>query len=383
MKIAINAADLDHQRIDGTRIYIQSLLKNFGSLDKESQFLIYHKGEFNPELAFPVFENYMIRKLPFPFWWTQTRFAWEIFREKPDALWMPMHSLPRLRSKKTKTFVTIHDLAFKFFPQFFPKRDLRRLNFFTDYAVKNADRLIAVSNSTKNDLLKIYPNLREEKIKVIYHGYDKELFNKNTSPDEIKKINSKFKMATPPLLPEAKAYQNSKFILYVGAIQPRKNIETLVEAYKIVKKENGLGDLKLVIAGDLGWLYEPILKKIKSTEGVIYAGRFKTEDLPALLRGAQVFVLPSLYEGFGLPVLEAMACGTPVIVADNSSIAEVAGEAGLLFDAYSSQNLAGSLKKILENDKLRYDLRKKGLERVKSFSWEKCARETLEWLIKW
>jgi len=190
-------------------------------------------------------------------------------------------------------------------------------------------------------------------------------------------------MATPPLLPGAKAYQNSKFILYVGAIQPRKNIETLVEAYKIVKKENGLGDLKLVIAGDLGWLYEPILKKIKSTEGVIYAGRFKTEDLPALLRGAQVFVLPSLYEGFGLPVLEAMACGTPVIVADNSSIAEVAGEAGLLFDAYSSQNLAGSLKKILENDKLRYDLRKKGLERVKSFSWEKCARETLEWLIKW
>ena len=144
MRIAINAADLDHQRIDGTRIYIWNMLKNFGpDADDRDQFLIYHKSEFNPELAFPIFENYKIKKLPFPFWWTQTRFGWEIFREKPDVLWMPMHSLPYLRSKKTKTVVTIHDLAFKIFAQFFPKKDLRRLNWFTDYAVRHADKLIA------------------------------------------------------------------------------------------------------------------------------------------------------------------------------------------------------------------------------------------------
>lgn len=284
---------------------------------------------------------------------------------------MPMHSLPFLRSRKTKAVVTIHDLAFKFFPQFFPKKDLRRLNYFTDYAVKDADKIIAVSNSTKNDILKYYPEINFKKIKVIYHGYDKELFNENIPEGEIKKTKSKCQIP------------NARYIIYVGAIQPRKNIKTLIEAYEIIRKENDLGDLKLVIAGDLGWFYEPILEKIKSTEGVIYAGKFKTEDLPALVAGAEVFVLPSLYEGFGLPVLEAMACGTPVAAADNSSLTEIVGEAGLLFDAYSSQNLAEVLKKVLESDKLRDDLRHKGLGRVKDFSWEKCARETLEWITSW
>ena len=195
MRIAVNASDLDHSRIDGTRIYIQNMLKNFGpDADDRDQFLIYHKSEFNPELAFPVFRNYKIKKLSFPLWWTQTRFGWEIFREKPDVLWMPMHSLPYLRSKKTKTVVTIHDLAFKFFPQFFPKKDLRRLNWFTDYAARHADKLIAISRSTKKDLLEFYPHLREEKIKVIYHGYDKELFNENISTERIRNTLSKFKI---------------------------------------------------------------------------------------------------------------------------------------------------------------------------------------------
>ncbi|MDI6777809.1 MAG: glycosyltransferase family 1 protein [Patescibacteria group bacterium] len=371
MRIAINAADLDHQRIDGTRIYIWNMLKNFGLLEKEGQFLIYHKSEFNSELTFPIFENYKIKSLKFPFWWTQTRFAWEMFREKPDVLWMPMHSLPFMRSEKTKTVVTIHDLAFKFFPHFFPKKDLRRLNYFTDYAVKNADKLIAVSNSTKNDILKLYPEIREEKIKVIYHGYDKDLFNENFSLDEIKKTNTKYQIPY------------TKYIIYVGAIQPRKNIGVLIDAFKFLRRVESYKDTGLVIAGDLGWLYDDTVSKIKKTKNVFATGKFETKDLPALLRGAEAFVLPSLYEGFGLPAIEAMACGTPVIAANNSSISEITGGAGLLFDAYKSEGLAGTLKKILESAKLRDDLRKKGLERVKDFSWEKCANETLEWLKDW
>jgi len=343
------------------------MLKNFGpDADDRDQFLIYHKSEFNPELAFPVFRNYKIKKLSFPLWWTQTRFGWEIFREKPDVLWMPMHSLPYLRSKKTKTVVTIHDLAFKFFPQFFPKKDLRRLNWFTDYAARHADKLIAISRSTKKDLLEFYPHLREEKIKVIYHGYDKELFNENISTERIRNTLSKFKI------------QNSKFIIYVGAIQPRKNIETLIEAYEIIKKN--FSDLKLAIAGDLGWQYGPILEKIKSTEGVIYLGKFRTKDLPALLRGAEAFVLPSLYEGFGLPAVEAMACGVPVIAANNSSLGEILRESGLLYKPNNPIELAKSLREVLENATLKNQLKERGLERVKDFSWDKCARETLDWL---
>ena len=368
MKIAVNVADLDHQRIDGTRIYIQNMLKNFGSVgrDRQDQFLIYHKSEFNPELAFPIFENYKIKKLPFPFWWTQTRFAWEIFREKPDVLWMPMHSLPYLRSKKTKTVVTIHDLAFKFYPGHFPKKDLRRLNWFTDYAVRHADKLIAVSNSTKNDLLKVYPGLREEKIKVIYHGYDKDLFNENISKEEINKIRLRYGLRV------------SRYVIYVGAIQPRKNIETLVGAYKMVKEN--FPDLKLIIAGDLGWHYEPILEKMKATDGVIYLGKFKTRNLPALFWGAEAFVLPSLYEGFGLPALEAMASGTPVIAADNSSLGEILGRAGLSYKPNNAKELTKSLREVLGEGTLKNQLKEKGLKRAKDFSWEKCTRETLDWL---
>jgi glycosyltransferase involved in cell wall biosynthesis len=368
VKIAINAADLDHSRIDGTRVYIQNILKNFGLLSQEDQFLIYHKKRFNPELSFPAFGNYSAKKLPFPFCWTQTRFAWEIFRTRPDALWMPMHSLPYLRNKKTKTVVTIHDLAFKFFPQFFQGKALRRLNFFTDHAAKKADRLIAVSESTKNDLLRVYPFLQEERIKVIYHGYDKKMFNADISQEEIQKSRIKYQIPY------------SKYFIVLGAIQPRKNIGALIHAFEALRKDPRHEDTGLVIAGACSWMYEDVMEKIKRSENVMATGEVHSEDRPSLLAGSTVLVFPSLYEGFGLPALEAMASGTPVIAADNSSLAEIVGQAGILFNARSGDALTESLRKVLESDELRNDLRQKGFQRAKDFSWEKCAAETLEWL---
>jgi glycosyltransferase involved in cell wall biosynthesis len=214
--------------------------------------------------------------------------------------------------------------------------------------------------------LKLYPDIREEKIKVIHHGYDKNLFNENISEEQIKKTQSQF------------SNLNSRYIIYVGAIQPRKNIETLVEAYGMIKKD--FPGLKLAIAGDLGWMYELILRKIKSSEGVLYLGKFETKDLPALMRGAEAFVLPSLYEGFGLPALEAMACGVPVVAADNSSLSEILGGAGVLYKPNNPEMLANALREVLGNAALKDRMKEKGLERAKDFSWEKCARETLEWL---
>jgi len=369
MNIAINAADLDHKRIDGTRIYIHNILKKFGpDADDRDQFLIYHKAEFNPELTFPAYKNYKIIKLHnFPFW-TQTRFAWEIRKTKPDVLWMPMHSLPYLRSKKTKTFVTIHDLAFKFFPEFFPKKDLRRLNHFTDYAVKRSDGIIAISNSTKNDILKLYPKIKEDKIKVIYHGYNKELFNENISEARIKDAKAKYRIPY------------SRYIIYVGALQPRKNLDVLLDAFEYLRRDATHKDVGLVIAGDFGWLYQDFIEKAKQRERVSVIGKFETKDLPSLISGAEAFVLPSLYEGFGLPILEAMACGVPVVAADNSSLIEIVGDSGMLFEACNSEILSNTLKNLLNDDKLKNDLRKKGLERAGHFSWEKCAKETLAWL---
>jgi len=368
IKIAIQSADLDHNRIDGTRVYILNLLKNFGGLDQSSEFLIYHKDNFNPELRPPDFLNYKIRKIPFPFSWTQLRFAAEIWKDKPDVLWMPMQTLPYLRRKKLKTAITIHDLAFKYFPENFTQKDLRRLNFFSGYAIRNSDKIIAVSESTKKDILKFYPEVKPEKIKVIYHGFDWELFSAERNFKDENRLKSRLGI-------------KNKYILYVGAIQPRKNLVMLINAFELVKK--AYPEVQLVLAGEKAWQWENTIKKAKNSlfvADIILSGKLKFDDLGHLMRGASMFVLPSLYEGFGIPVLEAMASRIPVIAANNSSLREVGGSAALYFDANNSGALAELIAKLLSNPELSGQLVKRGLEQIKKFSWEKCARETLSYL---
>lgn len=369
VKIAIQAADLDWSRIDGTRVYIINLLKYFGKLDPASDFLIYHKSQFNPELAPPDFSNYKIKAIMAPLFWTQTRFAWEIWKDKPDVLWMPMHNAPILRRKKTKTFVTIHDLAFKYFPDNFPQKDLCKLNLLTGLAVKNSDKLIAISGATKKDILKFYPKIKKEKIKVIYHGFDPEVFSLNRDRQKEDEIKKELGIA-------------GNYLIYIGAIQPRKNLEVLIEAFNKLKNDQK-SDLCLVLAGEKAWLSEKTIRTAQQSpfwDDIKMPGKLKFDDLGHLCRGASAFVFPSLYEGFGIPVLEAMAAKVPVICAENSSLPEVGGEAALYFDSNSLSDLVAKLKLILEDEALRTDLIAKGLEQIKKFSWEKCAKETLDYL---
>jgi len=368
MKIAIQAADLDAKRIDGTRVYIWNLLKNFGKLAKTDDFFVYHRSDFNPELVPPQFGNYKIKKIPLSLSWTQLRFALEIWKDCPDVLWMPMQTLPFIRKRKLKTIVTIHDLAFKYFPRFFPQKDLHRLNFFSDYAIKNSDKIIAVSESTKNDILKFYPEIKKEKIKVIYHGFDEANFSNVRNLEKEQELLQKFGIA-------------KDYILYVGAIQPRKNLIILIRAFERIKKENM--NLQLVLAGENAWLSDGILDAINGSDfrdDIKITHRLSFEDVGNLMRGAKVFVFPSLYEGFGLPILEAFASHVPVIAANNSSLTEVGGEGALYFDATNENELADKIKRVLIEEKLRNDLIQKGTEQLKSFSWIKCARETLEYL---
>ena len=372
MRIAIHAADLDHKRIDGTRVYIFNMLKYFGALDEANSFCIYHQNDFNPRLAPPTFLNYSIKQMPFPTLWTQLRFAWELFFDNPDVLWMPVHNVPMLRRKKLKVVVTIHDLAFKIFPDYFPENDLVKLNRLSDYAVKNADRLIAVSESTKKDILKFYPEVDAGKIAVIHHGYDCELFSDHISMHAQNEILSELEI------------QNSKFILYVGAIQPRKNLGTLIAAFEKIKKTHG--DFKLVLAGAPAWQAEATLDAIAASphnNDIIVTGTLPFDHLPVLYRSAAVFVFPSLYEGFGIPVLEAMATGVPTILADNSSLREVGGEAAIYFETENPENLSEKIDSVLSDDALRSSMIEKGLRHSANFSWEKCAAKTLDNISKW
>lgn len=371
MKIAIQASDLDHPRIDGTRVYILNLLKSFGMLDKADDFLIYHKGEFNPALEPPKFPNYDLISKKFPFCWTQTRFAYEIWKDKPDVLWMPMQALPILRRKKLKTVITVHDLAFKIFPECFPAADLRRLNFYSDYAIKNATKIIAVSESTKNDILKFYPEVDAKKIRVIHHGFDAELFQKDYSQEELKEVYTRYKIL------------NTRYLLYVGAIQPRKNLILFVEAFEKLKNNPENRDLKLVLAGESAWQSEKTLLAVGNSScssDIVLTGRVGFSDLAKLFQGAEVFVFPSLYEGFGIPVLEAFASSVPAIVARNSSLTEVGGDAALYFQDNDADDLAEKIRLILSDRDFRDNMIKKGREQIKNFSWEKCAKETLKFI---
>jgi glycosyltransferase involved in cell wall biosynthesis len=371
MKIAIQAADLDSQRIDGTRVYILNLLKYFGKLDSSSDFLIYHKKDFNPELAPPEFPNYKIIRKNLFYIWTQTRFAMEIWKDKPDILWMPMQALPIIRRKNLKTVITVHDLAFKIFPDQFTKNDLRRLNFYADYAIKRADKIIAVSQSTKKDIFKFYPKINGDKIKVIYHGFNSELYSKKYTNEEIKVVNTKYKIP------------NTRYLLYVGAIQPRKNLKLLVEAVEKLKEDGKNSDLKLVLVGKPAWMADDILKRINDSSAkkdIILAGQINFKDLSKIYQGASAFIFPSLYEGFGIPILEAFSSEIPVVCANNSSLPEVGGDAVLYFENNSSQDLAIQIEKVLSGEEIKKDLVVKGLLQLQKFSWEKCARETLKYM---
>ncbi|EKE11335.1 MAG: glycosyl transferase, group 1 [uncultured bacterium] len=371
MKIAIQVADLDHSRIDGTRVYIHNLLKKFGELDAQNDFLLFHRNKFNPELAPPNFSNFNIIKKSSPFFWTQTVFAAELWKSRADVLWMPMAALPFFRRKEMKTVITIHDLAFKHFPETFTKKDLRKLNFFADYSIRKADKIIAISQATKKDILKFYPEIDENKIKVIYHGFSPEVFSGERNMDEENALKRRLGVI-------------GGYILYAGALQPRKNIEKLIEAFEDYKKRTGSA-IKLVLAGEKAWKWEKIeemAQKSSFKEDIIMPGKLKFCDMGHLFRGSSVFVYPSFYEGFGITVLEAFAAGVPLITANNSSLPEVAGDGALYFDAHDAKGLSLQIEKILSSRDLQDEMIAKGKERLKEFSWEKCARETLAYLCR-
>ena len=372
MNIAIQAADLDAERIDGTRVYILHMLRHFGSLSPENSFCIYHRTTFNVALTPPSLPNYDIKAMDFPFLWTQTRFAWELWKNTPDVLWMPMHNMPFMRRSKMKTVVTVHDLAYKYFPEYFPKRDLFELNLLGDFAIRNADRLIAVSESTKKDILQWYPTVQEHNITVVHHGFDAELFSVERNEGEETRVKKFLEI-------------DGEYILYTGAIQPRKNLIVLIDAFEKLKERGDAKNLKLVLAGGDAWLAEGVHEKVSGSrfrDDIIMPGQIAFNDLGHLMRGARVYVFPSLYEGFGIPVLEALASRVPVIAADNSSLREVGGDAAQYFVASNADELAEKMQLVLSDESLRTSMIARGLEHIKNFSWEKCAKETLNVLLK-
>lgn len=371
MRIAVQASDLDHARIDGTRVYLLELLKRLGKLDTSTTFELYHKGRFNPLLTPPQFANYHVESLPFPRAWMQTRFAWEMFRTRPDKLFLPIQAAPVFLPRGMEVTATIHDLAWKRFPETFPSRDRWKLDFMLSTVVRQADKLIAVSESTKRDLLEFFPHIPETRIRVIHHGFDREFFSTRLSSEQLSLLLTSFSL--PP----------QSYFLYVGALQPRKNLVRLIRAFEQIKQT--CPESRLVLAGEAAWLADDILQVRERSvyrDDIILTGRVDFETLRAFYQGARAFVFPSLYEGFGIPVLEAFASGVPVLTASNSSLTEVAGDAALYVEAKEVGDMAEKLKQIWQDENVRTSLIRKGYQQLEQFSWDKCARETLEYISR-
>lgn len=260
-----------------------------------------------------------------------------------------------------RTVITVHDMAFKVFPETVRGRTKLMLNAGLTQSMKRADIIVTVSKFSRREIIKYFPEYRK-KICVVPCGVDLNKFRPCENHELITQVKSSLGI-------------HGDYFLYLGTIEPRKNLERLINAYYIFAKRIK-NPPKLVLAGGKGWLYESIFQRVKElrlTKHVIFTKYVPSEYINPLMCGAIAFVFPSIYEGFGMPPLEAMACGVPVLTSDAASLPEVTGDCAVMCDAFSEENIAYGLQKLYSSENLRTELRKKGLARAKKFTWDRSA----------
>ena len=362
MHIAINTLPMK-RKLHGVGNYIKNLVWSLSRIDSVNEYLILGSHENLCHLS-GLPGSFQVHSAPGApvqrILWEQSVLPAVLKRKKIDLYHGPAFIAPLL--KTCPQIVTIHDASFRLTPE---RHSLPRRVFYRHIVpsiMRASDGIIAVSRSAKSDLLDV-ARVPQEKISVIPLGVDTQ-FQPVHDPHRLEQLRYKYSLPRD-------------FILYVGMIEPRKNLDTLVDAYLADSLSTRFD---LVLAGGLGWNYSGLLQKIHASGAahcIRLLGYIPDSDLPALYTAASAFAYPSLYEGFGLPVLEAMACGTPVVTSSVSSLPEVAGTAALLTDPHDHGALASALRALLSNHNLRAELSARGLQRARSFTWEQTARKTL------
>ena len=281
-----------------------------------------------------------------------------------DVFYSPDFVLPPTR-RATRTLLTVHDLSFLHCPEAFVPALRRYLERVVPRSIACADRVLADSAHTRSDIVS-FLGVPPDKVEVLYSGVNAR-FRPEGEPRERERLQARYGIGYQP------------YVLSVGTLQPRKNYLRLIRAFANLKPGTPKPEPQLVIAGGRGWLYEDILSEAaRHGDRVRILGFVDEGDLPALYRNAALFTLPSLYEGFGLPVLEAMACGVPVVCSNASSLPEVAGEAGLLVDPLDADGLTGAMRRVLEDSGLRREMIARGVAQAARFTWERAARQLLD-----
>lgn len=361
MHIAIDASRATRAQRTGTENYARQLIERVVQAHPEVQWTLYFRDAPGEWLAgLPHVERLI---LPAARLWTYTALAPALLNNPPDLFWEPSHVLPPTALiAKIPSLVTVHDLGYEYFPAAHTRPQRAYLQLTTRYHARAATHIIADSEATRNDLIRLY-GTPPDKISVVPLGVAHDTFHPISDPERLATVRSRYQTG-------------ERFILYVGTLQPRKNLHRLIRAFARVAPH--FPDVNLVLAGGKGWLAEDLqglIHDLGIAQRVVKTGYVEDADLPALLSAAELFAFPSLFEGFGLPVLEAMACGTPVITGNSSSLPEVAGEAAIQINPTQEQQIADALVLLLSQPALRAELRQRGLRHAATFTWEQSAAQ--------
>jgi glycosyltransferase involved in cell wall biosynthesis len=367
MHFAVNAHLLAHTRSfrrAGVSFYIEQLLQHLAQVDRHNRFTIYTtRGLDSTELALPA--NFAVTPSRLPTINPRLRIPWEqllapllLRRSCADLFHGTLNVVPLL--SPVPTVVTVHDLAFIRFPQTFRSYNRTYLDFATRTSVKRAAAILAVSEHTRREVIGL---LGVDPARVV------------VTPNAVREH---FRPPDPAALQRFRMHKNlpERFILYVGTVEPRKNLISLLEAYARLPTEL---QVPLLIGGGKGWLYQPLFERLAQLglgERVQTVGYLDEAELPLWYAAATLFAFPSIYEGFGMPPLEAMACGTPVLTSNGASLPEVVGDAGLMVPPLDIDAMAAALIRLLRDAALRTELRTRGLQRVRQFSWRASAERT-------
>lgn len=344
-----------------------SLHRNKQNWGGKHQFIIYLRNKPKNDLPPEDSPNWKYEILGVSPFWVGTKLTAKMFsKDRPDVLHSFAHYLPLF--SRVAMSCTIHDLGYLRFSDHFKKKDYWQLKHWTAKSLNISKYIIAVSKYTKKDIIKYYPK-QAKKISVVYNAHDKERYHSKISEKEIKKVKIKYKM-------------NSGYILFLSTLKPSKNVIGLLKAFQGLNSEN----YKLVIAGRKGWMYNELssfIEKEKMESSVVFTGYVKESEKAGLMAGAKALVAPSFYEGFGIHVLESMACGTPVVISRSASLPEVAGSTGIYVDPESTGSIMEGISKVIKMGKLEYNkLSENVVRRSELFSWDKSALQLLEILGK-
>lgn len=356
------AIDARKYRDFGIGTYIRNLIRELARIDTTTEYVLLCKPQDRDELAVaPNFRPVIETALPYSVA-EQIRIPMALRRERIDLFHAPHYVLPLLIN--CRSVVTIHDTIHLMFPQYLPGRmayTYARASLWI--ATHRSNRVLTVSETSKSDILRRF-RIPADKVTVVYNAIDDRL-SREPSEEEFERVRARYQLRDP-------------FALYVGNIKPHKNLERLIDAFDRLRRQPGFEALKLIIIGDEISKYQGLRRAVhehKLHKHVRFLGFVPVQTLSVLYRLAGVFVFPSLYEGFGLPPLEAMASGTPVVTSNVSSLPEVVGDAAVLVDPYDPDSIADGMRTVLTDEALRACLRERGLARVREYSWERSVAQ--------